>query len=50
MIVSIPRDYYVTLASKGAKDKLTHAGIYGVLESANTVGNYLIQMSTTMLE
>ena len=41
LIVSIPRDYYVTLASKGAKDKLTHAGIYGVLESANTVGNLL---------
>lgn len=41
LIVSIPRDYYVTLASKGAKDKLTHAGIYGVLESANTVGKLL---------
>ena len=28
-----PRDYYVTLSSKGAKDKLTHAGIYGINES-----------------
>ena len=41
LIISIPRDYYVTLASKGTKDKLTHAGIYGVLESANTVGKLL---------
>ena len=41
LIISIPRDYYVTLDSKNAKDKLTHAGIYGVLESAKTVGNLL---------
>lgn len=41
LIISIPRDYYVTLSSKKAKDKLTHAGIYGVLESANTVGDLL---------
>ena len=41
LIISIPRDYYVTLSSKNAKDKLTHAGIYGVLESANTVGDLL---------
>src|SRR5699024_5044827 len=37
----IPRDYYVTLASKGAKDKLTHSGIYGVNETVNTIGNLL---------
>ena len=38
LIVSTPRDYYVTLASKNAKDKLTHAGIYGIDESALTLG------------
>ncbi len=32
LLVSIPRDYYVVLpeVSYGTKDKLTHAGIYGV--------------------
>lgn len=31
LMVSTPRDYYVPLSiSNGAKDKLTHAGIYGV--------------------
>ena len=39
LLLSTPRDYYVTLASKNAKDKLTHAGIYGVEESAKTLGN-----------
>ncbi len=30
-LISTPRDYYVPLSiSNGAKDKLTHAGIYGV--------------------
>ena len=38
LLVNTPRDYYVTLASKNAKDKLTHAGIYGTDESANTLG------------
>ena len=38
LIINTPRDYYVTLASKNAKDKLTHAGIYGIEESANTLG------------
>lgn len=37
LITSIPRDYYVELASKGEKDKLTHAGIYGVEESVKTL-------------
>lgn len=37
-LLNTPRDYYVTLASKHAKDKLTHAGIYGIEESANTLG------------
>ena len=41
LITSIPRDYYVLLSSKGAKDKLTHAGIYGVEESVKTVEDLL---------
>ena len=41
LMTGIPRDYYVTLASKGAKDKLTHAGIYGVNQTVNTLGNLL---------
>ena len=40
-MTGIPRDYYVTLDSKGAKDKLTHSGIYGVNETVNTIGNLL---------
>lgn len=39
LLLSTPRDYYVTLATKNAKDKLTHAGIYGVEESSKTLGN-----------
>ena len=39
LMVSTPRDYYITLASKGKKDKLTHAGIYGVEESVKTLNN-----------
>lgn len=38
-LTSIPRDYHVTLASFNAKDKLTHAGIYGVEESKKTIEN-----------
>ena len=41
LLLSIPRDYHVTLASFGAKDKLTHAGIYGVEESVSTLENLL---------
>lgn len=37
LMTSIPRDYYVELASFGAMDKLTHAGIYGVEESMSTL-------------
>lgn len=37
LMTSIPRDYYVELASFGVKDKLTHAGIYGVEESMATL-------------
>lgn len=39
LMTSIPRDYYVPLASFGVKDKLTHAGIYGVEESMGTLEN-----------
>ena len=38
LLLNTPRDYYVTLNSKNAKDKLTHAGIYGTIESAKTLG------------
>lgn len=38
LLVTTPRDYYVTLYSKKVKDKLTHAGIYGIEESAKTLG------------
>ncbi|WP_296879679.1 LCP family protein [Thomasclavelia sp.] len=41
LMTGIPRDYYVTLDSKGAKDKLTHSGIYGVNETVNTISNLL---------
>ena len=37
LLVNTPRDYYVKLHSKGAYDKLTHAGIYGVEESLHTL-------------
>lgn len=38
-LINTPRDYYVTLPDKGAKDKLTHAGLYGVDCSINTMDN-----------
>ena len=38
LLVSTPRDYYVPLSiSGGVKDKLTHAGIYGVNVSKDTL-------------
>lgn len=38
LMVSTPRDYYVPLSvSNGEKDKLTHAGIYGVNVSMDTL-------------
>ena len=42
LLVSTPRDYYLELAIPGvtgAMDKLTHAGIYGMDCSMNTIGN-----------
>lgn len=41
LLTSIPRDYYVTLPTFGAKDKLTHAGVYGINESVATIENLL---------
>lgn len=38
LLVSTPRDYYVPLSiSNGVPDKLTHAGIYGIKVSVNTL-------------
>ncbi len=39
LMVNTPRDYYITLASKQKKDKLTHAGLYGIEESVNSLSN-----------
>lgn len=40
LLTSIPRDYYVDVYGKvGLKDKLTHAGIYGVDTSVKTIEN-----------
>lgn len=42
LLVSIPRDYYVQLhGTTGTKDKLTHAGIYGIDMSKNTIEDLL---------
>ena len=37
----IPRDYYVKLSNVNEFDKLTHAGIYGVETSVNTIESLL---------
>lgn len=40
LLVNTPRDYYVQLAgTTGLRDKLTHAGIYGVEKSIKTLEN-----------
>lgn len=56
LLTSIPRDYYVTLHSKKAKDKLTHSGIYGITETVTTVEdlldvdiNYYVRVNFTTL-
>ena len=41
-MTSVPRDYYVQLrGTTGLKDKLTHAGIYGVEKSVGTLEDLL---------
>ena len=42
LLISIPRDYYVRLhGTTGYKDKLTHAGIYGINMSVTTLEDFL---------
>ncbi len=42
LLVNIPRDYYVQLhGTTGLRDKLTHAGIYGVNKSKTTIEDLL---------
>lgn len=40
LLVSTPRDYYIQVAgTTGLKDKLTHAGLYGINTSIKTMNN-----------
>ncbi|MFV0363677.1 MAG: LCP family protein [Suipraeoptans sp.] len=53
LMVNTPRDYYVELTgvSDGAKDKLTHAGIYGVgtsMATLSTLYNTPVEFSTRL--
>lgn len=42
LLISIPRDYYVQLhGTTGSRDKLTHAGIYGIDMSIQTIEDLL---------
>ena len=41
LMTSIPRDYYVTLADMGKKDKLTHSGLSGTENTVKTVENFM---------
>lgn len=42
LLVNVPRDYYVQLhGTTGTKDKLTHAGVYGIDMSKNTMQDLL---------
>ena len=58
LMTSIPRDYYVRLhGTSGYKDKLTHAGIYGIDMSISTIEdlldvdiNYYFRVNFTTLE
>lgn len=57
LLISIPRDYYVQLhGAAGNKDKLTHAGIYGIDTSVKTIEdlldtniNYYLKVNFTSL-
>lgn len=59
LLTSIPRDYYVNLPSFGedAYDKLTHAGYYGIEESAKAIEkllnidiNYYVKVNFSTIE
>ena len=39
LLINTPRDYYLPLTFNGEFDKLTHAGLYGINESMNILGN-----------
>ena len=39
LLINTPRDYYLPLSFNGEFDKLTHAGLYGINESMNILGN-----------
>ena len=42
LLTSIPRDYYVRLhGTTGNKDKLTHAGIYGINMTKSTIEDFM---------
>ena len=41
LLLSIPRDYYIKINSKGAYDKLTHISLYGSEEAADSIGSVL---------
>jgi len=55
LLLNTPRDYYVrNTAGGGARDKLTHCGMYGISCSMNTLGNlydepieYYVQINFT---
>ena len=58
LLVTTPRDYFVPIPgiSDGMEDKLTHAGLYGVDASMNTLGelyetdiNYYVKLNFTSL-
>jgi len=57
ILTSIPRDYYVQLhGTTGYKDKLTHAGVYGIDKSVQTLEdlldidiNYYLKVNFTSL-
>lgn len=41
LMTSIPRDYFVTLADVGVKDKLTHSGLTGTDNTVKTVEDFM---------
>lgn len=41
LLLSIPRDYYVPIATNGQYDKLTHISLYGSEVAAQSIGNVL---------